>query len=730
MKSSFPFYRQYDTKDCGPACLKMIVAFYGKNISLSLLREHCKISKSGVSLLGIEHAAKFIGFDPISTISTPIEFFSNHILPCIVHWNKDHFVVVYKIDTKYVYVADPGKAKVKFSKQEFIEGWTELVDGEQKGIALFLENGTEIMNIPEESLPKEISLKKLYRSIFKFKGLVTLLFTGILLGSLLQTIFPFLTKAILDIGVKEKSLYFISVILSAQLMLFLGQITIDFIRRWILLFISTRVNLTILTDFLKKLMKLPVSFFDTKHVGDMMQRLNDHNRIETFLTGASVSSIFSVVTLIVFGAILAFYNFLIFCTFLIGSLIYVAWVALFLKKRKTLDILKFEYQAKNQSKVVELIGGMQDIKLNMVPNKKRWEWEQIQANLFNLNSRLLKLNQVQEIGANSINQLKNIVIIFLSAKSVINGQLSLGEMLSIQYIMGQLNSPIDQLMSFIQAGQEAELSIDRLNEVHQLQNEEDGLSEQKPENIPSGSIGINNVSFMYPGVYNNEILKDITLNINEGEITAVVGASGSGKTTLIKLMLMIYKPDKGRISVGVHYQSDFSYSSWRSNCGTVLQDGYIFSDTIANNIGLDEKEIDTERLKYAASVANITEYIMGLPLKFETVIGNEGNGLSQGQKQRILIARAVYKNPCYIFFDEATNALDASNESIIMKNLNTFFSGKTVVIVAHRLSTVKNAKQIIVLNKGVVAETGTHSELIRKRGYYYSLIKDQLELDA
>jgi ATP-binding cassette subfamily B protein len=729
MIKRFPFYRQYDTKDCGPTCLKMISEFHGAKFPLNLLREKCQISKNGVSLLGIEQASRALGFEPTSSICAPADFFRNHLLPCIVHWNRDHFIVVYKITNRYIHVADPAKGRIKYALKEFVEGWIDQTGDNNKGVVLFLEKNGPLLDFQYQEVEKIISFKKLYNSFFKFRFLAILLLCGIFIGAALQMLFPFLTKAILDLGVEQKSLYYISIILAAQLMLFFGQISIDFARRWILLFISTRINLTILTNFLQKLMKLPVSFFDTKHVGDMMQRLNDHNRIETFLTNSSVSSLFSIVTLLVFGSILAFYNWLLFATFLVGSILYVLWILLFLKKRKALDILRFELQSKNHSKVVELIGGMQDIKLNDVPNKKRWEWEQIQARLFNLNSKLLKINQMQEIGGHSLTQLKNIFIIFLSAKFVIDGHLTLGEMLATQYIVGQLNGPIDQLMAFIQSGQEAELSMDRLNEVHEMTNEELETCIPNEQAEISGAIKIDQVSFSYPGANSSNVLSDLSLNIEEGKITAIVGASGSGKTTLIKLLLMIYNPHSGSISIGDLSQKDIRQSHWRAKCGTVLQDGYLFSDSIGNNIALDENKIDNERLYYAASMANIYDYVMDLPLKFDTLIGNEGSGLSQGQKQRILIARSIYKNPAYIFFDEATNSLDATNESTIMRNLNTFFLGRTVVIVAHRLSTVKHAHKIVVLSKGIVVETGTHLELLRKKGYYHSLVKDQLELD-
>lgn len=732
MKKRFPFFRQYDTRDCGPTCLKMIMSFYGRNVPLEILKNLCHINREGVSLLGIEEAAKSLGFVTTTGLLTPDEFFTNHYLPCILHWGDDHFVVIHKITNKYAYVADPEKGRLKFKKNEFMKNWIMNYDPiiNCKGAALFLEESDNLLDFDRgfNVKEKELTLRKLYVSLLEFKGLLILLAFGILLGMVIQIIFPYLTKAIIDIGVEQKSIYYITVILAGQLIMFLGQISIDFIRRWVLLRISTRVNLKILTNFLQKLFKLPISFFDTKHVGDMLQRMNDHNRIETFLTASTTSSIFSIITLIVFGAILAIYNLLIFLAFIVGSILYTLWVVIFLRKRKTLDIIRFELLSANHNKVIELMGGMQDIKLNLIPNKKRWEWERIQAKLFNLNSRILALNQVQEIGATSINQLKNIVIIFLSAKAVIDGNLTLGEMLATQYIVGQLNSPIEQLITFIQSAQDAKLSVDRLNEVHLIKEEE---QEDIPSNPKSykGSLIIKNVSFEYPGTKHIKVLDNISEEIEEGKVTAIVGASGSGKTTLIKLLLMIYDLSEGEIFVGCTSQTKMNHSVWRANCGTVLQDGYIFSDSIANNIALDEAPINWKRLIEAASMANISDYIQSLPSQYNTIIGNEGNGLSQGQKQRILIARSIYKNPRYLFLDEATNALDATNESQIMVNLRGYFRDKTVVIVAHRLSTVKHADKIIVINKGKIVESGNHNSLIKLKRFYYNLVKDQLDLE-
>jgi len=502
---------------------------------------------------------------------------------------------------------------------------------------------------------------------------------------------------------------------------------VGFIRSWILLHISTRINISLLSDFFIKLMKLPLSFFDTKLFGDLMQRIHDHRRIETFLTNSSLDSIFSLFNLLVFGAVLAFYNLAIFLIFLLGTVLYAGWVVLFLNQRKKLDVKRFEAESKNQSGLVQLIQGMQEIKLANSERQKRWEWERVQAGLFKLNQRGMALNQYQQAGALFLNEGKNIFITFLAAKAVIEGQLTVGAMLAVQYIIGQLNSPIEQLIYFLQSMQDAQLSLGRLNEIHQLSDEEP-VNQLTIAQLPEDkSLILRKVNFTYSGT-NERVLQYIDLHIPEGKTTAIVGMSGSGKTTLLKLLLKFYTPSSGEIRVGEANLSNLSHQLWRSECGVVMQDGFIFSDTIAPNIAVGEERPDTQKLLHAVKVANIQSFIESLPLGYNTKIGMEGNGISQGQKQRILIARAVYKDPAFLFFDEATNALDAENESVIMRNLEEFFLGRTVVVVAHRLSTVRNADQIVVLHKGKIAEQGTHEELTCFRGDYYRLVKNQLEL--
>ncbi len=709
--------------DCGPTCLRMIAKHYGKNFSLQRLREISGINREGVSLLGISEAAEKIGFRTMGSRLT-IEQLSELELPAILHWNQNHFVVLYKIKKGIYYIADPGKGLIEFTLAELKQRWLSTEDF---GIALIL-SPTPALHAQEGDKAEALNWGYLLQYLYRYKKLVVQLFVGLGVGSLLQLIIPFLTQSIVDIGINTRNLNFIYIILIAQTMLFLGRMSVDFIRSWILLHISTRINISILTDFLIKLMKLPMSFFDTKMTGDIMQRMSDQKRIESFLTGPTLNIIFSLFNLIIFTGVLAYYNVNIFFIFLLSSVLYSLWVIAFLKKRRELDFKRFDISSKNQSSIVQLIGGMQEIKLNNCEQQKRWEWEHLQAGLFKFSVKSLSLNQIQQSGAFFINEGKNILITFLVAKAVIDGQLTLGGMMAIQYIVGQVNSPIEQMLGFIQQLQDAKISLERLNEIHQMEDEEP-IDKTFLNELPSlKTICLNQLSFTYPGAGNEPVLKGIDLIIPEGKTTAIVGMSGSGKTTILKLLLRFYTPQKGEIKVGATYIDQIGYRYWRGQCGIVMQDGFIFSDTIARNIAVADEHPNMAKLQHAIKMANIGDLIDGLPLGLKTKIGAEGNGISQGQKQRILIARAVYKDPEYIFFDEATNALDANNESVIMNNLEEFFKGRTVVVVAHRLSTVKNADNIVVLDKGVIIEQGTHAELTKSKGEYYNLVKNQLEL--
>lgn len=682
-------------------------------------------------MLGISQAAESIGFRSTG-VKITFEDLRESTLPCIIHWNQNHFMVVYGFSGKgkrvKVLVADPSAGLNQFSEREFRNGWISTISrGNELGAALLLEPTPEFRLAPGEALNRD-KFKFLLSYVKPYKQLVTQLIIGLVAGSLLQLILPFLTQSIVDIGIGTQNIRFIWLVLIAQLALTLGMVFVEFIRGWILLHLGTRVNISLISDFLIKLMKLPIGFFDTKTTGDLLQRISDHKRIQNFLTGSSLNILFSMMNIVVFGAVLLFYSFTIFAVFFGASALYILWVNLFLKKRRELDHRTFAQNAANQSSLIQLITGMQEIKLNSCEKQKRWEWERIQAKLFNLSLKGLALGQYQEAGGTLINQLKNIVVTFIAANAVITGDLTLGMMLSVQYIIGQLNSPINLIISFIQQTQDARISLERLSEIHSKKDEDDP-SVQLIEEIPRESgIRISDLSFKYDGAGSPTVLNSVNFEIPHGKTTAIVGASGSGKTTLIKLILGFYPPLMGKIDVGGTNLNSFSMREWRRSCGVVMQEGFIFSDTIANNIAPGDEFINKEALQRAVSIANIGSFIENLPLNYNTKIGQEGFGTSQGQKQRILIARAVYKDPQFLFFDEATNALDANNEKVIMENLAEFFKGRTVVIVAHRLSTVRNADNIIVLDRGRIIEQGTHQELTDKRGEYYRLVKNQLEL--
>ena len=711
--------------DCGPTCLRMVAKYHGRNFKVQTLRQLCEISKEGVSLLGISDASEKIGFRSIGVKLNSAQL-KEAELPCILHWRQNHFVVLYKIKKGKYYLADPGAGLVTLSETDFNRNWQGDKET-QEGIALLLAPTPQFYEQDDEK-GSEVRWSFLFRYLITYRKLVIQLLFGLGIGSLLQLITPFLTQSVVDIGINTRNLNFIYIILIAQTALIIGRVSVEFIRSWILLHISTRVNISILTDFLIKLMKLPISFFDTKMTGDIMQRMNDQRNIQTFLTGSALTTIFSMFNLLVFSVVLAYYNMGVFIVFALSSTLYTAWIVLFLKRRRELNYKSFDVSAKNQSSIVQLIGGMQEIKLNNCEQQKRWEWEHIQARLFKFNVKSLALTQYQQGGATFINEGKNILITFLSAEAVINGNLTLGAMVAVQYIVGQLSSPIEQLLGFIQGFQDAKISLERLNEIHQMDDEEPVSKEWNYVLPEDKSLSISNLTFRYPGAGNEPVLENINLVIPQGKTTAIVGMSGSGKTTILKLLLRFYEPQKGEIKVGGQAINNIGFKTWRGQCGVVMQDGFIFSESIERNIAVGDEYPDKAKLKHAIKVANIQDFIDGLPLGLNTKIGAEGNGISQGQRQRMLIARAVYKNPGYLFFDEATNALDANNERVIMNNLKEFFAGRTVVIVAHRLSTVSNADNIIVLDKGRIIEQGTHHQLTALKGDYYQLVKNQLEL--
>ncbi|ETN96136.1 peptidase domain-containing ABC transporter [Zhouia amylolytica] len=728
MTKSFPYYKQPDSKDCGPTCLRIIAKHYGKLISLQEVRELSETTRVGSNLLKLSEAAEAIGF---KSLGVKIEYnkLKEAPLPLIIHWNKRHFVVVYKIYKDEIFISDPAYGLISYSKEEFISRWigNNATEKTKEGIALLLEVTPKFKSLKWEDTDKK-SLKFLFKYIFKYKKLIIQLCVGLLVGSILQLLFPFLTQSIVDIGIQNQDINFIYVILVAQIMLFIGRSSVDVFRSWILLHLSTRINISLVSDFFIKLMNLPISYFDTRMTGDILQRINDHNRIERLLTGSTLSTLFSLFNLFVFGAVLIYYSPSIFMIFMGGSVLYVLWILYFLKKRKEIDYKRFSQLSQEQSTVIELINGMQEIKMNNAEKQMRWKWEFAQARLFKVSVESLGLEQTQGVGSSFINELKNIIITFTSAVLVIQGDITLGMMLSIQYIIGQLNGPIYQLVGFIRSYQDAKISMERLAEIHDKDDEETREKQYITKIDLNENIEINEISFRYIGS-EEFVLHNLSLLVPSNKITAIVGASGSGKTTLMKLLLKFYEPQKGYINHGGHNLNSISHKVWRDNCGVVMQEGYIFNDTIAYNIAVGEDVIDQSRLIEACKTANIYDFIQNLPLGFNTKIGNEGVGISTGQKQRIFIARAVYKNPGILFFDEATSALDAKNERIIMENLNTFFENRTVVIIAHRLSTVKNADQIVVIDEGNIVETGTHEQLLFNKGNYYHLVKNQLELE-
>ncbi len=730
----FPLYKQLDAMDCGPACLRMVAKYHGRSISLDFLRNKSQYNKQGVSMLGLSDAAESIGFKSVGAKLTFKQLLEDAPLPAIIHWDQYHFVVLTPESTKNkLVIADPANGMIKLSQEDFLKRWISTTENDVgKGTTLLLEPTPLFKELdfadPDQTQKSKIGRAYLFSYIKQHKVYFFQILLGLLIGSILQLIFPYLTQSIVDTGINSRDINFIQIILAAQLMLLFSQTVVEFIRSRILLHISTRINISLLSGFWAKLLKLPMQFFDSKHPGDILQRVNDHHRIESFLTGTALNTLFSIINLIIFSIVLLSYNVTIFVIFVVGSALYLLWIRFFLKYRRKIDYQRFAIASKENNATMQLVFGMQEIKLNNAENTYRWNWEGLQAGLFKLNFKTLSLSQYQQIGAFFINQGKNILITFIVAKLVIEGSLTLGMMLAIQYIIGQLNSPIEQLIGFAQQAQDAKISLERLNDIHTLDDEEP-VHKHFNHSLPAEhSIHVKNLSFTYPGAGNEPVLKNINLTLPQGKVTAVVGMSGSGKSTLVKLLLRFYESYKGEIYLGNSSFKTVSPKYWRSISGAVMQDSFIFNDNIRKNITVTDEKVDENNLIHACKTANILSFVESLPLGFYTRLGAEGSGISGGQKQRIAIARAVYKNPQFIFFDEATNSLDANNEKVILENLQQFFQGKTVIVVAHRLSTVKNADKIVVLDNGEIAEEGTHDELTLKKGKYYELVKNQLEL--
>ena len=734
---NYPHYIQNDSMDCGPSCLRMIAKYYGHHYTLQTLRNKCFITREGVSLLGVSDAAESIGFRTNGVRLTLKQLTDEAKLPCILHWNQSHFVVCYKVkkDLKgYLFcIADPASQIITYRQEEFTKCWlgTSNPTDSNKGIALLLEPSATFADFEEE---KEVSTKKslmfFLRYLLPYKSQFVQLGVGMGLGSILQLTFPILTQSLVDFGIGEHNLNFITLILIAQLFLFISQLAIEYIRNWILLHINTRIDVALISDFLLKLMKLPIHYFDTKMTGDIMQRIGDHARIKSLLMGNSVGIIFSILNFFIFATILGYYDISILGIFLFGNVLYFLWVISFMHYRRELDIKRFNQSANEQSALIQLVQGMQEIKLNNCEKQKRWEWERIQARLFKISLKGLKLSQIQQAGSIFLTQTTHIVISFIAAKAVIEGDMTIGMMMSMTYIIGQVAAPINDFIGFSQALQDAQISLERLNEIHNQEDEEQNSEIMLKELPGKHDISIENIQFSYSGAERDYALDNVSFTIPEGKVTAIVGASGSGKTTIVKLLQGFYKPLHGQIKIGTTPLTMIHPRVWRSKTGSVMQESFIFSDTIANNIAIGVDEVDQEKLRKAAQIANIEDFIQSLPMGYATKIGMEGSGISAGQRQRILIARAVYKNPEFFILDEATNSLDTSNERIILENLNRFYQGKTVLVVAHRLSTVCNADKIIVLDHGRVIEEGCHEELLKKRGLYYELVHNQIELNC
>lgn len=726
-RGRFPFYRQRDEMDCGPTCLRMIFRHYGKTYPLPFIREKCHITNAGVSLLGMAHAAESLGMRTLA-VRLPLSKLREVPLPCIAHWRQNHFVVIHKVTRTHVFVADPAYGLIRYTWAEFERAWAHSErEGELAGVLLLMEPTPSFGKTDADS-PKEQGWGFLWSYVRPYRRYLTQLGLGMLAGGLLGLLMPLASQALVDQGIQLRNLSFVMVMIIAQLVLFVGQLGIGFIERWLLLHIGVRLNLALLTDFLIKMTRLPLSFFERRTMGDLLQRMSDHGRVEQFLTTNTLSVVFSLFNVLVFGAALAYYNVNVFLLFLLGAILSAIWLLLFMRKRRELDFKAFAENARTQNQLVQIIEGYPDVKLARAERQLRWNWEHIQIRLFRLSARGLALEQVQSLGLLAIQQLIQIVISYWTAKAVIDGQLTLGGLVAVQYLVGQVSAPLNQLVGFIHVAQDARLAVERIGEIYQMPDEQPD-DQQRLHQIPAGGdIVLDQVSYRYGAPGTPAALENLNLHIPAGKTTAIVGTSGSGKTTLLKLLLRLYEPTGGRVLIGSVGLNHVDVQAWRKWCGAVMQDGYIFGDTLAGNIALGEESPDMERLYWAAYMANLLPVVEQLPDGLQTKVGMDGRKLSQGQQQRVLLARALYGNPAYLFLDEATSALDAENEAVIVRNLASIREGRTLVVIAHRLSTVRNADQIVVLDQGRIVESGTHTQLIVRRGAYFHLIRNQLEL--
>ena len=719
----FPTEYQMDAKDCGPASLKMVAKYFGRYYSLQYLRDKCGITKEGVSLLGISAAAESIGLHTAAFKCTIDDVITKVPFPVIVHWNENHFIVVYYADKKHVWVSDPVKGHVKYTKHEFMEGW--YLKNEDRGVLLALEPTSDFKLSKQEKEQEKNSFLSILRYFMPYKKQFLLIFFVMMVVTLLQGILPFISKAVIDIGISSSDVTFINMVLVGNITILLSVMVFNVVRDWILMHITARVNIALISDYLVKLMKLPVTFFENKLLGDILQRAQDHERIRSFIMNNSLSLIFSVFTFVIFSIILLVYNAAIFLIFIAGSALYVVWVLLFLRIRKKLDWQYFELISRNQSYWVETVSAIQDIKIYNYERSRRWKWEEIQARLYHVNKRVLAVTNMQNLGAQFIENIKNMAITFFCATAVINGDITFGVMISTQFILGMLNGPLVQFIGFIVSAQYAKISFLRMNEIRQLEDEDELLSVGATTILPEDkSLILKNVMFQY-APHLPMVLTNINLIIPENKVTAIVGSSGCGKSTLLKLLVRLYKPSYGTVNMGGMNVTALNLRTWREMCGVVMQDGKMFSDTIKNNIVLDDENVDEAQLIKCCRIAQIKEEIDQRPRGFDTEIGEQGRGLSGGQKQRLLIARALYRNPKYLFLDEATNALDTVNEQKIVQALNSAFENRTVVIIAHRLSTIRHADQIVVMDKGNIVEVGNHETLLGHHGRYFQLIESQ-----